>query len=55
MGAAQQYPIHSIIAAITEPISVGAILIRLKQMKTMIEPMVARYGIGTFNELITQG
>ena len=55
LGAAQQKPIHKIIDAVIEPISVGMIDIRLKQMKTIIQPIVARYGIGTFNVLTIQG
>ena len=42
LGAAQQNPIHKIREAIMDPISVEAALIRMKQMKTMKQPIVAR-------------
>ena len=42
LGAAQQKPLHKIIDAVIEPISVGRIAIRLNDMKIIILPIVAR-------------
>ena len=54
-GAAQQKPRDNTSEETRQIISLFVILITMNEMNTIIQPNIAKKGIGTFNEFTTHG